>query len=81
MRIKNRAKVSRRLINDVKSVAGSIYRMNAPYAIGYLFHETVDGNSIARGMFCDRGDDKTEWTYYLDFTTGILDTVKHYFND
>ncbi len=75
MRIKNQAKVSRQLIRDIKATIGSIYSMNAPYATGYLFHESADGKSIGIGMFCDRGDNKEEWTYYLDYATGVLAKV------
>lgn len=72
MRIKNTAKVLPKLIKDIKGVVGSMYSLNAPYAIGYVFNTTKDGKTIAQGMFFDRGDDKTEWEYFLDYTTGIL---------
>ena len=68
----NKAKINKKLLQDVKNTVGSIYRMNAPGAIGYVFNESANGNSIARGMYFDRGDDKSEWDYYLDFKTGIL---------
>jgi len=72
MKIINQARVPRRLLNDVKSVIGSMYSMNAPYAIGYVFNPMEDMQSIARGMFFDRGDNKLDWEYYLDYETGIL---------
>ena len=72
MRIKNQAKVSQSIIRDVKSVVGSLYSMNAPHATGYVFDPAVNGKSIARGMFFDNGDDKSAWTYHLDYATGVL---------
>lgn len=74
-RISNKARIGQSLLKDVKSVVGSIYRLNAPHAIGYAFDPKASGKSIARGMFIDRGDNIKEWTYYLDFKTGVLRKV------
>ncbi len=74
-RITNKAKIGASMLKDVKSVVGSMYRMNAPGAIGYGFDPHRNGKSIARGMFIDRGDKLSEWTYYLGFKTGILRRV------
>lgn len=74
-RIINRAKIGAFLLRDVKSVVGSMYRMNAPGAIGYGFDSDRYGRTIARGMFIDRGDKLSEWTYYLGFKTGVLRRV------
>jgi hypothetical protein len=75
MRIKNQAKVSRQLINDIKSVCGSIYTLNAPNAIGYAFHERADGKAIAVGMFINNSDNIKNWTYFLEYKTSILSKV------
>ncbi len=72
MRIINRAGIGKTMLQDVKDIAGSIYRMNVPRAIGYGFDPHRLGKKIARGMFIDRGDDIRDWTYYLDFKTGVI---------
>lgn len=57
------------LMKDVLQTVGSIHRMNAPYAIGYLFNSTRTGNEIANGMYCDRISeiDYKSWEYFLAF--------------
>ena len=54
---------------DALSVCGSIYRWNAPHAIGYLYNPTRDGREVAEGMYCDRVDeiDPKRWTYFYSF--------------
>ena len=64
-----KAKIAKSLRRDATSIVNSIYRLNAPYAIGYGFDPKADGLSIARGMFLNREDDATAWTYYLDLKT------------
>ena len=75
--IHNKAKLSRKVINDVKSVCGSLYSLNAPGAIGYLFNVNENNSAIARGMFCDFESEinRDDWTYYLDYKTMILDVI------
>lgn len=75
MRIRNKAKLNRSIIKDVKSVIGGLYSLNAPYAKGYLF--CANDKSIACGMFCDYTNeiDGSRWDYYLDYKTGILDKI------
>lgn len=46
--------MSRSAFEDARAVCGSIYRMNAQSAIGYLFNPTEDGKAVATGMFCHR---------------------------
>ncbi len=72
MRIINRAGIGKTMLQDVRNTIGSISRMNAPRAIGYAFDPHRRSKSIARGMFVDRLSEIPEWTYYLDFKTGIL---------
>jgi hypothetical protein len=72
MQIINRAKIGKTMLQDVKNTVGSIYRMNAPRSIGYGFDPHRLGKKIARGMFIDRLSEIPEWTYYLDFKTGVL---------
>ena len=72
MRIINRAGIGKTMLQDVKNTVGSIYRMNAPRSIGYGFDPHRLGKSIARGMFIDSVSAIPEWTYYLDFKTGVL---------
>ena len=45
------------LKKDVRNQAGSIYSLNAPYAIGYLFTVTKDGREVNTGMFANRTDE------------------------
>ncbi|KKN72371.1 hypothetical protein LCGC14_0411980 [marine sediment metagenome] len=72
MRITNRAKIGKTMLQDVKGVVGSIHKMNAPGAIGYGFDPHRLGKKIARGMFIDYRSEISDWTYYLDFKTGVL---------
>ncbi len=78
----DKAKLSKWVIRDVEAVIGSMYRLNSPGAIGYLFNKNSNGRCIARGMFCDSESEKSghaiersHWAYYLDFSTGILEKI------
>jgi hypothetical protein len=57
------------LVKDIRQTVGSIYRMNAPHAIGYLFNATEGEHEIADGMYCDRlyEIDPNRWDYFLAF--------------
>ena len=61
--------VSEELRNDVRSICGSIYLLNATSAIGYLFTTNDDETEIITGMFCHYKDeiDKDMWDYFYDF--------------
>ena len=65
------AKISKKLQTDALSVCGSIYRMNAPGAIGYVFNATDNRREVCSGMFvnfpCEI--DAHYWTYYFEFKT------------
>ena len=64
------ARISEKLKQDAKSVCSSIYRMNAPHAIGYVFNATRDRKEVSSGMFVTMSEiDGDRWTYYLDFKT------------
>jgi len=76
MKINNEARIKETLLDDVKGVVGSIYRMNAPYAKGYAFDATKGNKSIARGEYVDRRNEADEYDYYLDFKTGDLVNTK-----
>lgn len=54
---------SESLKKDVRNQAGSIYSLNAPHAIGYLFTVAHDGKEVYIGMFAHRWDevDKERW--------------------
>lgn len=66
------------LKKDVMEQVGSIYRMNAPHAIGYLFTVTTDGNKISHGMFAHSNDDinSEEWDYFFSFKKKIFRKLK-----
>ena len=61
--------VNHSLLNDVYSVIGSMYSMNAPNAIGYLFNPNGNYKKIANGMYCDskREIDIDSWTYFYNY--------------
>lgn len=63
----NKLKTS--LIKDVKNTIGSIHKMNARSAKGYLFNPTNDGKSISKGMYCDFESEinVNQWTYFINF--------------
>lgn len=62
-------KLNKSLLQDVYNVCGSMYSMNAPHAIGYLFNPTLNRKSISTGMFCDfeREINSNSWTYFLNY--------------
>ena len=68
----NDAKLGASILQDIKSVIGGLYHMNAKYAIGYGFNKAKSGKEIAVGMFIDYKREIGQWEYYLDFKTGIL---------
>lgn len=72
--------VDESLQRDIESVIGSIYRMNAPGAIGYLFNAKKGQRGIANGMFCGRGCeiDADHWDYFVDFSVSELAVFKLY---
>jgi hypothetical protein len=55
---------------DVWSVCKSLYRLNAPHRIGYLFNLAADEKSVWRGMFCDSEQeiDPERWDYFFNTT-------------
>jgi hypothetical protein len=57
------------LKNDVLNTIGNIYKINAPYAIGYLFYPDDTGKKVYRGMYCNFESeiDHNKWDYYYDF--------------
>lgn len=66
--------ISKAVKNDARAQAGSIYRMNAPRAIGYLFTCDADGKEVAQGMYCDRWDevDSSRWDGLLLFKDDVI---------
>ena len=64
-------KISKKLQSDALSVCGSIFRMNAPHAIGYVFN-SQDKKEVWEGMFVTQQHeiDAAKWTYYFEFKTG-----------
>ena len=63
-------RLNKALLKDVLGITQSIYRLNAPYAVGYGFNPTSNRRAIACGMFLDESDDATAWEYYFDLKTG-----------
>jgi len=63
---------------DALSVCGSIYRWNAPHAIGYLYNPTRDGREVAEGMYCDRVReiDPTQWDWFYSKAGTFYDLRK-----
>jgi hypothetical protein len=59
------------IMADVHQVCGSLYRMNAPYTMGYLFNVIRNGRKIFDGMFCNRESEisSDRWTYFFNFKT------------
>lgn len=54
------------LKRDVLNTVGSIYALNSPNAIGYLFNENKSGDEIICGMYCNRVDeiDPARWGWF-----------------
>jgi hypothetical protein len=69
-----------KLKKDVLSVINSIYRMNAPNAIGYRFFPNEEEDKIAVGMFIHdlRELSGLEDGYYVPFAynNGIFKSIK-----
>jgi hypothetical protein len=66
--------VNETLLKDVANQIGSIYKMNAPNALGYLFSVSGSGKEIAHGMFCNRVSEISEssYDYFVDIPTQIF---------
>lgn len=62
------------LKNDVKTQVESLFSMNAPHAIGYLFTVTKDGRKIYTGMFCDSVDEinRYSWSGFYHIKKGLF---------
>lgn len=60
------------LFHDMLTTVHSIHRMNAPYAVGYAFNARADEQEIANGEFVGRGDDLSQYDYYIDFKTRTI---------
>ncbi len=71
------AKLSKRLERDIMQTAGSVYRMNAPYAVGYGCEKSTKTGEIAWGLFQSFKDFENEkMTYFLNFKNGKIYTWK-----
>ena len=71
------------LKKDVINQAGSIYSMNAPHAIGYLFTIAKGGKEVHTGMFCHSVDEvnRDSWSGFYHIKKGLfydLDSDKSY---
>lgn len=66
--------ITERVKKDARTTVGSIYRMNAPHAIGYLFTCAADGSEVAQGMYADRrGEvDPERWDGFLQFSDNTI---------
>ena len=62
---------------DALAQCGSIYSMNAPYSIGYLFTIHSDRRQVGSGMYCHRVDeiDPDRWDGYYDFKKKIFKSL------
>jgi len=80
--------VSKNLRKDILNQCGSIYSMNAPHAIGYIFTVNKDGQSINRGMFVSNRDEiNNQWSvffcyknkkfYDLDTPNGVKNAINN----
>jgi len=66
-----RKNFSENLKNDVFSVCGGLYSLNATHAIGYLFNSYMNKGKkeVFCGMFCnDDNDIDNSWEYYFRFS-------------
>lgn len=72
-----KTKIKASLKKDVLAQIGSIYRLNSPYGIGYLFNSTEDGKKIDEGMFCDyeMEIDKNRWEYMYRYSTKKIEVL------
>ncbi len=70
--------ISFSVLKDAIGVAGSVYRLNATSAVGYLFNPNMTGKAVSTGTFYhnspyDREEfDAKRWTGYIDFATKTL---------
>lgn len=53
--------------NEAKKIAGGLYRMNAPCAIGYGFNFNAKTKEISSGMFIDRKDELKDFEGWIKF--------------
>lgn len=67
----SRFSIPKSVVNDAVAVCGSIYRLNARYACGYVFTISKDRKSVDRGMFAYWREilegDLIYWEGYIDF--------------
>ena len=60
------SKVPKWMIKEVNTVTSSIYRLNAPYAIGYAFNTASKGkHDIVLGMYISQSDVLNELYGYM----------------
>ena len=70
--------ISFSVLKDALGVCGSIYSLNAPNAVGYLFNSNKTGKKVSRGTFYhagpyDRGElDPAYWDGYIDFKDNTM---------
>jgi hypothetical protein len=66
------------LKKDALSLGCGFYRMNARYAIGYLFNPNESGKEVANGMFCNNESEINgdEWTFFYRFSDNKFITIK-----
>ena len=67
--IRNKARINRSLLKDMKGVAGGLYHLNAKSSVGYAFTPRADNKAIAVGEFIFAGEDHSNYDYYFDFAT------------
>jgi hypothetical protein len=67
--IRNKARINRSLLKDMKGVAGGLYHLNAKSSVGYAFTPTATGKSIACGEFIFAGEDHSRYDFYFDFAS------------
>jgi hypothetical protein len=60
------------VVRDAVNVCESIYRMNAPYATGYVFNCDEKGKSVYKGMFCSDLREVPDWDGFIRFGTVTL---------
>ena len=63
------------VIRDALKVAGSIYRMNAPYASGYGFNPHMNDKEVASGEFLSSNEDH-DYTGYIDFQKKTINDLE-----
>lgn len=56
------------LKRDALGVAGGLYSMNAPYAIGYLFNPNGNNKKVYSGTFCNYWNEiDLSYTYFFNY--------------